>query len=225
MWHEFSDPAIIVPRERSAERRDLLPAATRESPGMDFRKSRQRTPISDQCGRCNKWHFIHELRAIELTEDGQTFPTLICGNCLKAIRRRQGETAAARFDLPLPAARGLALIFRRTIGASDRHAPEFRAHTIGLDYVLQLWVEQEGLCALSGRPMRWSAIGSGALDIPSIDRIDSRRGYEHGNVQWTCWAVNMMKQDMTDADLIRWCRRVAIHQQTKAKAVKAEAAT
>lgn len=42
----------------------------------------------------------------------------------------------------------------------------------------------------------------------SIDRIDSAVGYVRGNVQFVCDVVNRMKQDLEQADLLIWCRRI-----------------
>ena len=53
--------------------------------------------------------------------------------------------------------------------------------------------------------------------MPSLDRIDSRQGYVTGNVQWVCWAANLMKQALDEADFLKWCRRIALHAQAKAK--------
>jgi hypothetical protein len=40
----------------------------------------------------------------------------------------------------------------------------------------------------------------------SLDRIDSSKGYVKGNVQWTHKTVNIMKQAMSDEELIDWCK-------------------
>lgn len=44
---------------------------------------------------------------------------------------------------------------------------------------------------------------------PSIDKIDARGIYEPANVQYVCSWYNMAKGQMTDADLVRFCKRVA----------------
>jgi hypothetical protein len=37
----------------------------------------------------------------------------------------------------------------------------------------------------------------------SLDRIDSSKGYIKGNIQWVSRAVNYMKNDMSENDLLR----------------------
>lgn len=54
--------------------------------------------------------------------------------------------------------------------------------------------------------------GSGRVNTNiSIDRIDSKRGYVRGNVQFVCDVVNRMKQDLPQADLRLWCGRILEH--------------
>lgn len=43
----------------------------------------------------------------------------------------------------------------------------------------------------------------------SLDRIDSSRGYEVGNVQWVTKYVNWAKNDLSQEDFINLCIAVA----------------
>lgn len=91
------------------------------------------------------------------------------------------------------------------------HAAARKQHLgfdIDLMYLLSVYERQQGRCALSGVPMTYRA-GSGRVPTNiSIDRIDSRKGYCRGNVQFVCDVVNRMKQDMSEAELRRWCRYI-----------------
>lgn len=42
----------------------------------------------------------------------------------------------------------------------------------------------------------------------SIDRIDSSNGYIEDNIQWVHKDVNMMKQKMTNIELIEMCKLI-----------------
>ena len=44
---------------------------------------------------------------------------------------------------------------------------------------------------------------------PSVDKIDRTKPYSDDNVQIVCWAYNRMKSDMTDAELLLFCKLVA----------------
>ena len=79
---------------------------------------------------------------------------------------------------------------------------------IELDYLLNLWEDQEGRCALSGMFMTWQK-GQGNVNYSiSIDRKNNSIGYEVGNIQLVCSVVNKMKWTMTDSELYWWCKNI-----------------
>jgi len=53
--------------------------------------------------------------------------------------------------------------------------------------------------------------------MASLDRIDSTGGYTEGNVQWVHRTVNFMKQSLSDAELVQWCRRIVEFSDSKAR--------
>jgi hypothetical protein len=66
--------------------------------------------------------------------------------------------------------------------------------------ILQIYKSQNGKCAISGLPITFrSEYGCRktgrkySLDTASLDRIDSSKGYVHGNVQWVHKHINVMK--------------------------------
>jgi len=69
----------------------------------------------------------------------------------------------------------------------------------------QVFVAQEGRCALSGEIIGFSSEYSTA----SLDRVDSTRGYTKNNIQWVHKAINIMKNDLIQDDFIYFCKRVA----------------
>lgn len=51
--------------------------------------------------------------------------------------------------------------------------------------------------------------GSGRVNTNiSIDRIDSSIGYVRGNVQFVCDVANRMKQDLSQEELLVWCKKI-----------------
>jgi hypothetical protein len=84
-----------------------------------------------------------------------------------------------------------------------------------LEYLIDLWDNQKGLCFYSLRPMLEPKYGSGRLlSIASIDRIDSSRGYTKGNVVWCIWACNAGKNEMSVSDYILLCEDVIKNKST-----------
>lgn len=55
--------------------------------------------------------------------------------------------------------------------------------------------------------------GSGRVKTnASLDRIDSSKPYEKGNVQLVCAVTNFMKHDMTVDEMKDWCEAILAYQ-------------
>lgn len=97
------------------------------------------------------------------------------------------------------------------ISGALNHASKRKQHLgfdIDLVYLLQVYEQQDGRCALTGVEMTYLA-GKGRVNTNiSIDRIDSSRGYIRGNVQLVCDIANRMKQDLPHEELKVWCQRI-----------------
>ena len=91
------------------------------------------------------------------------------------------------------------------------HAAKRKQHLgfdIDMGYLLSLYGQQRGLCAISGMDMTYLA-GHGKVHTNiSLDRIDSSKGYVRGNVQFVCDYVNRMKSDLSQLDFVSWCRKI-----------------
>lgn len=78
---------------------------------------------------------------------------------------------------------------------------------IEVDYLIDLWRLQKGMCGLSGLPMAFDE------NFPersvSIDRIDCSKGYIVGNLRLVCSNVNFMRKNMLDSEFYWWCKAVA----------------
>ncbi len=85
--------------------------------------------------------------------------------------------------------------------------------TIDLAYCMQLLVEQDHRCAITGLPFTRSATGDD-MDI-TLDRIDSDQGYEPGNVSLIGYRVNQMKSDLTLQKFLWWCKAISNHDQDR----------
>jgi len=81
------------------------------------------------------------------------------------------------------------------------------AWELDIEFILELYKEQEGLCALTGWPIGWSE--KGLTSTVSIDRIDSSEGYLKENVQLLHKDVNMAKQQYNQDYFIEMCVSVA----------------
>lgn len=80
---------------------------------------------------------------------------------------------------------------------------------ITLEHLKELWNKQEGKCALTKFPMTtYLYNGKRNPYNLSIDRIDSSKGYEIGNVQLVCSMANMMKGEFSMKELKKFCEAI-----------------
>lgn len=71
----------------------------------------------------------------------------------------------------------------------------------------EIYIEQDGLCALSGLSIGWSKTGWD--HTASIDRINNEEGYYLDNIQLVHKKVNMMRGSLTVEEFIELCAAVA----------------
>lgn len=89
-----------------------------------------------------------------------------------------------------------------------------RRETLPLEYVQDIYKYQNGLCAISGVEMTHIR-GQGKVPTNiSIDRIDSSKEYEVGNIQLVCHYVNTMKMAQTTETLQWWCEKIVEKSKT-----------
>lgn len=79
---------------------------------------------------------------------------------------------------------------------------------ISLDDMIEMWDNQQGLCAYTGWEM--SLEGKNPR-LVSIDRIDNRIGYEKNNCVLTCWCVNKAKAETPIEDFFEMCKLVSLN--------------
>jgi hypothetical protein len=78
-----------------------------------------------------------------------------------------------------------------------------------VQYMLDLWTQQEGRCYYSNLPLREPVYGTGRHpDAASIDRIDPTGGYVQRNVVWATWACNAAKNNLSIAEFVELCSLV-----------------
>lgn len=93
-----------------------------------------------------------------------------------------------------------------------KHAETRSLHVeVTLEDVWTLFQSQNGRCSLTGQPLK---CGPRQRDrTASLDRVDNRKGYVLGNIQWVHKDINWMKGRFKQSDFIRLCVAVADHQQ------------
>lgn len=78
-----------------------------------------------------------------------------------------------------------------------------------------LFLKQNRKCALTGIDLTFSPSYNRDLKFSkreattaSLDRIDSSKGYEKGNIQWVHKDINLMKRTLSESSFISLCRAV-----------------
>lgn len=122
-----------------------------------------------KCIKCN----------IEQSEDEFYKGKTHNGNRCKTCRRE--ETRLYRKNNP---------IRMNMLKARERAKKKNRTFTVGIRFLEKLWQDQGGRCALSGIPFAPYGEKVNFPFTPSLDRIDSKKGYIEGNVRFILFGLN-----------------------------------
>lgn len=81
---------------------------------------------------------------------------------------------------------------------------------VTIDHIWELYEKQNGKCALTGMEISFpEKVRDLSSSTASLDRIDSSKGYEYGNLQWVHKDINRMKTDFDNEYFIYLCKNVA----------------
>jgi hypothetical protein len=166
-------------------------------------------PASKACSKCKQ---VKELACFYTTgkkADGAAKYNSWCKPCIKDKQASYHKRTWGPEKLQFSAhrrTRSINQYLAYLLGKARQRKPE--AVTITVEYLLQLWKTQEGLCALTGWPLTME-LGKGKIVTNcSLDRIDSSKSYEFGNVQLVCLAANIAKSNLSQSDFINLCKAV-----------------
>ena len=84
---------------------------------------------------------------------------------------------------------------------------------IDVEYVLDLYQKQEGLCAATGIKLESSQANTKSFSSPwtiTVDRKDSTKGYTKDNIQLVCYMYNSCKNRWTHEDVLIMCEGVLL---------------
>lgn len=101
----------------------------------------------------------------------------------------------------------------RQANLADRVA-RYGEPNLTVEYLSQLWQQQDGLCPYTGLPMSLPLTTKDnhiRADTPakaSLDRIDSTKGYVEGNVEFVCLGVNLAKKSFSKEQMLDFFSQV-----------------
>jgi len=82
---------------------------------------------------------------------------------------------------------------------------------ISLEEIKDQWDKQKGLCAVSGLPLKLRKKGVSIFEQASLDRIDSSKPYEKGNIQFIILSLNYAKSTANNEEFISFVRSLSNH--------------
>lgn len=88
-------------------------------------------------------------------------------------------------------------------------------YNVDVIYLKKLWEKQSGKCAISGIQLDLGQSNGGLgkqnpINLASLDRIDSSKGYMKDNIQFISTTLNYAKNNMNEADFRRGFRELCL---------------
>ena len=81
-----------------------------------------------------------------------------------------------------------------------------------LDDLFEQWNKQNGKCPYSGIELKLPQARKRhqMFETASLDRVDSSKPYEKGNVVFVSTPINYMKNSMTEEETVAFCKKIAL---------------
>ena len=114
-----------------------------------------------------------------------------CKSCCRAKLYARRRTLKGRLGRMLTSARG-----------------QDASCDLTLEYMTELWEQQDGLCFYTGVPMKFTSGVRRDPYIVSIDRMVPSKGYRADNVVLCAWRANKLKHNMIPTQFINTCKRI-----------------
>jgi hypothetical protein len=144
-----------------------------------------------QCKKCGELKPLSEFSPHKQCKDGVRGTCKKCASLFSSAWARRRESSLEGHMLQV--------LNEKRHYARQNNMP----FDLDLSFLVELYRKQNGICAVSGLPFSDDSILyiKNSPFKPSLDRIDSRRGYEKDNVHFVLYAVNLAKNEW-DLDTI-----------------------
>lgn len=155
------------------------------------------------CTTCKQFCFYTEYTKNASAKDGLQHNCKACDNARQRKRRIEKKDDLLEYSRKYQATRRNNFEYRlqMLLNASKQRATiKNREHTITLQDIKDKY-PVDGKCPVFGTPLQFNS--SGFRDSsPSIDRIDSNKGYTKENIQIISWKANQIKRNASLEELI-----------------------
>ena len=157
-----------------------------------------------ECSACHRVLPLSEFYTKGFTADGNVRYRGQCIHCHIAKTTRDKHKSLKKDPI----------LYRKKLLITNARS---RAQKAGLDFSISLeWLDQQNLehCPISKQPFRWRADYAASHEgpdplAPSIDRIDSSKGYTPDNSWVISHRMNAMKNDSTYRELFVLANAIA----------------
>jgi hypothetical protein len=158
--------------------------------------------VTKQCNTCQEHKALFEFSKNKASADGLQYRCRSCDKKYQHKRREENKEASLDYDRKYQAKRRQDFDFRlkMLLNASKQRAVlKKREHTLTLEDIKELY-PIDGKCPVFGFDLQFNS-GGFRETSPSLDRIDSNKGYTRDNVQVISWKANRLKSYATVEDL------------------------
>lgn len=155
---------------------------------------------SKECPKCNTEKLLTAFNNNKASKDGKQRLCRICDN--ESTKHNKSKRDHKAYEKAYRKARFNDIDFRLKglLNASKARANQKqREHSITLQDLYELY-PKDNKCPVFGFELQWNTAGFRETS-PSIDRIDSSRGYTKDNIQIISWKANRLKAYATVEDL------------------------
>lgn len=166
-----------------------------------------------KCKDCREIKDLNEENFVRRsTENGWRGRCRICHNKNARVRQEMSKTELAtnkRYRDKYKKEKPLETILKIAKGNAKRTYKEFNISILDLK---ELWENQNGKCYYTDRDMKFEV---GFDDSVSIDRINSDQGYIKGNIALCQRKVNVMKNNASIEELLKFCKDILENEKFK----------
>lgn len=167
------------------------------------------------CNNCGKT-FEKAISEIKRTEkkSGNHYCSLSCngaGNINNNLGKKRGNLLNFKNKTRKDKYTGLREFLRR---AKNRK----KLGDLTLDDLLKQWNKQNGTCPYTGINLKlptYKKNKHNLIELASLDRIDSNKSYEKGNIMFVSTPINYMKNSMTEQETIDYCKIISLFWNNK----------
>ena len=144
-----------------------------------------------------------KLRRIQMVREGKAIECKLHGIHLEWRIHSQNNVQCRRCAGECQKRRNIQYPFKSCLRNAKRHSKKYgETFVLSENYLNEISIKQKNKCKLSG-------IEFDEKNVPSIDRIDSKKGYIKENVQLVIYEINRMKSNLDQNRFIELCKNVA----------------